>query len=174
MGLELLPIREEDLRQFKRDMQEAFLLGAIEGGFPDDTGEILPEEDIDRSLSHEGALAYKAVENGELLGGAVIVIDKEKGCGHLDFLYVKHGMQGRGVGKFIWFEIEKMHPSVRVWETCTPYFEKRNLHFYINVCGFYVTEYWNSHHKDPSAPPEEYEDGDDGGMFGFRKEIRTE
>ncbi len=170
MDLKLMQITDEDLKQFKQDMQEAFLIGALEGGFPSDTEEILPEADIERSLSSAGAIAYKAVEKDKMLGGAIIVIDKEKKRGHLDFLYVKHGIQNRGIGKFIWFEIERLHTDVCVWETCTPYFEKRNLHFYVNVCGFYITEYWNSIHKDRNAPlGEDY--SDDGGMFGFRKEI---
>ncbi len=62
-----------------------------------------------------------------------------------------------------------------MWETCTPYFEKRNLHFYINVCAFYVTEYGNKRFKNSHREfDEEYEiDGsDDGdGMFAFRKEV---
>jgi hypothetical protein len=30
---------------------------------------------------------------------------------------------------------------VRVWETMTPYFEKRNIHFYVNKCGFHIVEF---------------------------------
>ncbi len=176
MNLTLIPITDADLTQYKKDMQEAFLFGAIEGGYPEDTDEILPEADIDRSLSAKGEVAYKAMQDGEMVGGAIIVIDKKKHCGHLDFLYVKHGIQSKGIGKFIWFEIEKLHPEIRVWETCTPYFEKRNLHFYVNVCRFHVVDYWNERHPDPNDPyahTEHNEDeyGDDGGMFGFRKEV---
>ena len=43
----------------------------------------------------------------------------------------------------MWDEIEKMHPYTKVWETCTPYFEKRNIHFYVNKCGFHIVEFWN-------------------------------
>ncbi len=170
--MELLPITKEAMPQWKADMQEAFRLGAIEGGFPEDVGEILPEADIDRSLAAKGAIAYQAVEDGQILGGAIIVLDEENHSGHLDLLYVRHGVQSRGIGKFIWFAIEQRHPNIRVWETCTPYFEKRNLHFYVNVCRFHVVDFWNSRHKDPHTPfdwPEEEEDDD--GMFGFRKEL---
>ncbi len=38
-----------------------------------------------------GAIAYKAVVDGELLGGALVVINGDHG--HLDFLYVKSGTQ---------------------------------------------------------------------------------
>ncbi len=171
MSLKLQILEKEDIKQFKRDMQKAFQMGAIEGGFPDDC-EILPEEDINRSLNNEKAVCYKAVENGEMVGGAIIVIDAEKNEGHLDFLYVKHGIQSKGIGKFIWFEIEKLHPEIKLWKTCTPYFEKRNIHFYVNVCGFYIVEFFNKYHKDPNEP--EMPDAPDGyfdGMFEFSKEI---
>lgn len=67
-------------------------------------------------------------------------------------------------------EIEKLHPETKVWETCTPYFDKRNIHFYINCCGFHAVEFYNKHHPDPNFP----EDADDemfDGMFRFQKRM---
>ncbi|MDD7750451.1 MAG: GNAT family N-acetyltransferase, partial [bacterium] len=29
------------------------------------------------------------------------------------------------------------------------YFEKRNIHFYVNKCGFYIVEFYNPHHPEP-------------------------
>ena len=175
MNLNFLPITPDDLAQYKRDMQEAFQFGAIEGGFPDE-GEILPEKDIDRSLNKKGAAAYKAVLDGKIVGGAIVVIDEEKGEGELDFLYVKHGVQSKGIGKFMWYEIERIYPEIKVWKTCTPYFELRNIHFYVNVCKFHIVEFFNERHKDPNqeeynletTAPEGYFDG----MFEFEKVIK--
>ena len=110
-------------------MQEAFQKGA-ESEFENLDFEILPEEDINKSLETKGAIAYKAVMNNEIVGGA-IVIDELTQYNHLDFLYVKYGIQGKGIGKFIWSEIEKKHPNTKVWETVTPYFEKKK---YIFLC----------------------------------------
>lgn len=63
------------------------------------------------------------------------------------------------------------YPDTKVWETCTPYFETRNIHFYVNKCGFHIVEFFNSHHPDPHDPEtggeEAYEAG--GGMFRFEK-----
>ncbi len=179
MSLTLLPVTDADLVSYKKDMQEAFQWGAVEGGYPLEGDEvILPEEDIDRSLGKKNAIAYKAVQDGVMVGGAIVVLDAGKHSGYLDFLYVKHGLQSRGIGKFIWFAMEERHPEIHVWETCTPYFEKRNLHFYINVCGFHVTEFWNEHHRDHRYDPVEPDTCgeadtpmDDDGMFGFRKEV---
>lgn len=164
MDFKLLPVTDEDMAQFKRDMQEAFQNGAAEElAEPDD--EVLPEKDIDESLSKKSAAAYKAVEDGKMVGGAIVVIDAEKQHNHLDFLYVKCGVQSKGIGRKIWNEIERLYPDTRVWETCTPYFEKRNLHFYINRLGFHAVEFYNPRHKDPHIPDDMV-----GGDYFFRFE----
>lgn len=57
-------------------------------------------------------------------------------------------------------------------EPITPYFEKRNIHFYVNRCGFHIVEFWNKYQHGPSVPDEE--EGNwtmDDEMFVFRKEI---
>lgn len=150
-------------------MQEAF-----QRGFEEDFGKseelILPEKDVDKSLNTKGAVAYKAVIDGNMVGGAVVVIDEVTQHNHLDFLYVKYGTQSKGVGKMMWDEIEKLHPDTKVWETCTPYFEKRNIHFYVNKCGFHIVEFGNEKHPDPNIPEEFVGDGNDG-MFRFQKQM---
>ncbi len=57
-----------------------------------------------------GAIAYKAVVDGELLSGALVVINGDHG--HLDFLYVKSGTQSKGIDQMIWNAIEERHPEV--------------------------------------------------------------
>ena len=97
--LEKLNLNSDESKIFKKDMQEAFQKGA-ENEFENLEFEILPEEDINKSLETKGAIAYKAVMNNEIVGGA-IVIDELTQYNHLDFLYVKYGIQGKGIGKFI-------------------------------------------------------------------------
>ena len=36
----------------------------------------------------------------------------------------------RGIGQQVWRMIEEKYPETKVWETHTPYFEKRNIHFW--------------------------------------------
>ena len=64
--------------------------------------------------------------------------------------------------------------EIKVWECITPYFEKRNIHFYVNRCGFHIVEFWNGHHLGPAIPNAEaghwHEDDE---MFVFRK-VMTE
>ena len=169
MHFALLPLEAEDLADFKRDMQEAFRLGAA-AEFPEDDEEVLPEEDIDRSLRAKGSTAWKALVHGRMVGGAIVVVDADGKTGHLDFLYVKHGVQSRGLGQRIWQTLEEKYPEVELWETVTPYFDKRNLHFYINRCGFAAVEFYNPHHSDPHAPDAAGLDY----MFRFEKKIQRD
>ena len=72
-----------------------------------------------------------------------------------------------------WCAVEKLHPEVTVWETVTPYFEKRNIHFYVNRCGFQIVEFYNSHHPDPNDPDvsQEQDEQFPDGMFRFQKRM---
>ena len=89
--------------------------------------------------------------HGELI--PMLLLDRQrKTVGQLAFLYVKVGVQSKGIGQSIWKAIETMHPEIEVWETCTPYFDRRNIHFYINLCGFHAVEFFNEHHPDPNMP----------------------
>lgn len=164
MEFVLLPIEKEDIAIFKKDMQDAFQQGAMET-FNNLDVEILSEKDIDESLSKKDVVAYKAVLNGKISGGAIVVINEDTRHNHLDFLYVKCGIQSKGVGQKIWNEIERLYPSTKVWETFTPYFEKRNIHFYINRLGFHAVEFFNPRHKDSNIPDDMV-----GGDYFFRFE----
>ncbi len=94
---------------------------------------------------------------------------QRKTVGQLAFLYVKVGVQSKGIGQAIWRAIETMHPEIEVWETCTPYFDRRNIHFYINRCGFHAIEFFNEHHPDPNMP-EQFDQED--GLFKFEKRMK--
>lgn len=107
-------------------------------------------------------MCYKAVVDGEIAGGAIVVINETK-HNDLHFLYVKYGVQTKGIGKMIWDSIEKLYPDTNVWETCTPCFEKRNIHFYVNKCGFHIVKYLRELEEEGFIG-----DGDTG-MFVFKK-----
>lgn len=104
--------------------------------------QVLPTEDIEESFNAKGAEAYIAEIGGERIGGAVIVIDDKTGYNSLHLLYVKSSAQNAGNGFKIWKAIEELHPETRIWETHTPYYDKRNIHFYVNRCGFKIVEFF--------------------------------
>ena len=163
--MQIIPLRKKDRSLFKRDMQEAFQKGT-EKYFGSMEKIVLPESDIEKSLNTKGATAYEAVMNNEIVGGAIVSIVAKKRFS-LDLLYVKHGAQSKGIGKAIWEELENLYPEAEVWETITPYFEKRNIHFYINQCGFHAVEFFNPHHPASDIPDDMV-----GGDYFFRFEKR--
>ena len=170
MKFELISIPKTEIQQFKTDIQEAFQLG-FEDHFGKTDRTVLPEKDIDKSLNAKGAAAYKAVAGGEFVGGAVVVIDDKTQHNHLDLLYVKRGCQSKGIGHRIWTELERLYPETIEWETCTPYFDRRNVHFYVNVCGFQIVEFFNEKHPMPDEPDDFIGDGNEG-MFLFKKKMK--
>ena len=97
--------------------------------------------DIEESFNAEGAEIYIAEIDGERVGGAVIVVNEKTGYNSLHLLYVKSGSQNAGNGFAIWKSIENLHPETKIWETHTPYYDKRNIHFYIIAV---VSRLWNS------------------------------
>lgn len=141
-------ITVEDKNTFVSEIQEAFQDSYVsEFGKYEKT--ILPIEDIEESFNTKGSEAYIAEIDGERVGGTIVVIDDTTGYNSLHLLYVKSDAQNTGNGFKIWKAIEELHPETRIWETHTPYCDKRNIHFYVNRCGFKIVEFFNPKHKDP-------------------------
>ena len=173
--IELRPLAPDDREQFILDNQEAFNYGALEEfGLRDDhfeeEGEIISRKTIEASI--DGGDAYRIIQDGLPVGGVVIKVDGERG--DLDLLFVSPKAHSKGIGYAAWCAVEQLHPEVTVWETVTPYFEKRNIHFYVNRCGFHIVEFFNSHHPDPNDPDrtEELDEQFPDGMFRFEKRMR--
>lgn len=173
-GITLVSLTPADREQFITDNQEAFYYGALEEfGRRDDhfeeEGEIISRETIEKSI--DDGEAYRIMQGGRSVGGAVIKINGEHG--DLDLLFVSPKAHSKGIGYAAWCAVEKLHPEVKVWETVTPYFEKRNIHFYVNRCGFHIVEFYNSHHPDPNDPDtgDETDEQFPDGMFRFEKKI---
>ena len=154
----------------EREQSQACLNYAEREGIRRSQWQVLPDKDFYQSLEAEGAEAYEAIDvDGQRVGGAIIAIDEENHRGELSFLYVKVGVQSKGIGQTIWKAIEALHPEIEVWETCTPYFNRRNIHFYINRLGFHAVEFFNEHHPDPHMP-EQFDQED--GLFKFEKRMK--
>ncbi len=177
-NITLTPLTEEDREQFILDNQRAFRYGAMEEfGMRDnhceEDGEIISRKTIENSI--DNGVAYRIREDGRIVGGLVLTIDEETQHNHLDLLFVTPAVHSKGVGTAAWKEVERLYPKTAVWETCTPSFETRNIHFYVNKCGFHIVEFFNRHHPDPHDPEtgeeNSYEGEDPGGMFRFEKRM---
>lgn len=166
--MKLIKLRDEDINEFKKLMISAFQYG-YESFCGKCKEQILPEKDIDDDLNKKDTFAYEMIDNNEIVGGAIVSINEETNHNYLDFLFVKVGVQGKGIGKKIWDEIEKFYPNTTIWATCTPYFDKRNIHFYVNKLKFKIVEYSNKPEDNEEDQSEMF--FDDGGMFEFEKEM---
>ncbi len=173
----LIPLASGDLARFTLGVQRAFKAAAVAalGDFDD---EVVPPEDVERSANGPGARAFWIVRDGAEIGGAIVAVDAEKRRGSLDFLFVDGARQGEGAGFDAWRAIEAAFPRVELWETHTPEFDKRNVHFYVNKCGFHIVEYFHSGHCDPNDPEifgdDEPEIFKDCGFFRFEKRMNVE
>lgn len=170
--IRLVSLRPDDREQFILDNQEAFNYGALEEfGLRDDHleegGQIISRKTIEQSI--DNGTAYRIMRGDEKVGGAVVKVDGNHG--ELELLFTSPKVHSKGIGYAAWCEIENLYPEVEVWETVTPYFETRNIHFYVNRCGFHIVEFFNKYHPEPNEPDDKDGDieNDMDGMFRFQK-----
>lgn len=173
--VKLIPMEEADRNQFILDNQEAFRYGALEEfGVRDehfeDGEEIISRQTIEECMDRKGAEIYRIVLQEEKVGGVILQINAETKHNELMIFFVIPAGHSKGIGQAAWKAIEQLHPETKVWETYTPYFEKRNIHFYVNRCGFHIVEFFHPKHPDPNSPEEfSEEDAENGEMFRFEK-----
>ena len=166
--VELVPVGYKDLDDFVKRLQKAFTY-ATRSDFPDFLGNIPPQRDVDEALDGENAEALSIVHEGKAIGGAVITGGEVRKT--LEFLFIDPDKQNLRLGQAAWQAIEARYPETQIWELVTAYHEKRNIHFYVNRCGFHIVEYFNKYHEDPEFSTEDAGDypGSDEGLFRFVK-----
>lgn len=171
MSIRLKTLRKEDEEQFIKDNQYAFKYGAeqyfslseMEEQY-EEPGEIISKKTIYDSIHRKGSITYHIMDDGKKVGGIIVNIDDDKG--DLEIFFVNPSCHSKGIGQVAWKEIEKIHSKVKVWETVTPCFEKRNIHFYVNKLGFHIVAYYNKHYPEPNCPEDMWE------MYKFQKVIK--
>ena len=172
----LVPLTADDREQFILDNQWSFKFGALEefGKRDDhinDDGEIISRKTIERCIDDPSNETYRIVLDGQKVGGVILKIDKETNHNHLEILFVSPEAHSKGIGYGAWRAIEKLYPETKVWETCTPYFDKRNIHFYVNKCGFQIDQFWCEYFQPKHEIPDSDQIPDEGPdeMFRFIK-----
>lgn len=143
-NLEFRPINEEDVEYLTEIMTRAFdddtrqFLGVEKGG-PEgyDTGEF-----IKRWALNSPTQSFKVLLDAKVIG-AVIVWINANNENFLGNLFVDPLIQNQGIGLKIWRYIEHKYPDTKKWVTETPGYSKRNHNFYVNKCGFKITEIRN-------------------------------
>ena len=155
---------------FIKDLQRAFR-GGFEAEFGTQNEEIISKSEIEDSLNKKGAQGLCVMQNGQNVGGAVVCIDEVAQENDLELFFIKQNAQSKGIGFQAWQLIEQKYPHTKLWRTITPYFEKRNIHFYVNRCGFKIIEFFNPRHKDPNMP-DMWGKEDMDYAFAFEKQMR--
>ena len=176
----LVPLVKEDREQFILDNQWAFKHGALmEFGKRDDhideDGEIISRKTIERCIDAPDSETYRIQYNGKSVGGVILKINKATHHNELEILFVSPEEHTKGIGYGAWKAVEALHPETLVWETCTPYFEKRNIHFYVNKCGFQIDQFWCEHFTPTQKMPDDKEHDPNEGpdeMFHFVKVMK--
>jgi hypothetical protein len=150
--ISLVKVDAIDIGDFKKELQDAFSIAVKEefDNLPD--GPIPSDDDLDHSINAKGAVALRIMCDGRKVGGAVVSINEETHRNTLDLFFLKVGEGERGLGHKAWLALEHRYPKTVAWRTHTPYFEKRNIHFYVNKCGFKIIEFFNDRHTDPNHP----------------------
>lgn len=169
----LIVAKEEDYPLFKEELKAAFIQGFVQY-FGEDKEPFIPEDDdVEESLNSPNADPYLIVWQGQKIGGIIVKSNKETQRNSVDLFYMNNSVQGKGIGLAAWQAVEEQYPETKVWELYTPYYEKRNLHFYINKCGFQIVEFYHKGNPmtklgegEESQLEEEYE------FFRFEKVMK--
>lgn len=148
----LKELRKEDLQDFIKDMQQAFSL-AVKEKFGND--EQIPQEiEIKTAYEAKNTKSYSIFNKNEKVGGIMVSINEKTNNNSLDFFFISPKYHNCGFGISAWQQIENKFPDTKVWQTVTPYFEQRNIYFYVNKCGFHVVEVF----KEKDMNKDMYED----------------
>ena len=174
LNITLSPLEPSDREQFIKDAQESFKYGATEefgmrDNHFDKEGQTISTKNIVESLDKKNAVNYRIILDNKVVGGIILNIDKEKKTGELDILFVNSKEHSKGKGTSTWMTVEKMYPEIELWITHTPYFEKRNIHFYINRLGFHAVEFIHNRNR-PKKSDDEFRGPED--FFKFEKRIK--
>lgn len=126
----------------------------------------VPKKEDIRISFEKGLEIQKIYFNDELVGGIVLNINEDTNINEIELLFISPTNLNKGLGSKVWKEIENNYPNTKIWRLGTPPFQKRNIHFYINKCGFKIVEYFNKWH------PMNDEEMDEDGLFIFEKVMK--
>lgn len=150
-------MNSDNFDEAKRIMEETFTASISD--LPEDFGVAHDDGDIpsiDGILEKPEATPLVFYQGERMIGGAVVIInDNNKNV--LELLFIDLNSLDKGIGYKAWLEIEKKYPETKTWTTITPPCLMRNVHFYVNKCGFKIIRI-----DDPKSPD---------AMFVFQKDM---
>lgn len=146
-NIDFVPVGKCAFDDFAKEVVAVFSIAVVEYFGNADGRNAVPFDEVEKSLHKTGVEVYDLFCQETKVGGVVLHIDAATQRNTMELFYICPEFHGRGLGETVWKAIEQRYPETRVWELVTPYFEKRNIHFYVNKCGFHIVEFFNSHHK---------------------------
>lgn len=175
--IQLQPITADIRETLKKELQAAFMKGlkdcfnGVEN--PMEMGIVPSEEDYKHALYGDDVVIRQLMLDGKRIGGVVLKIDEDTQRNEVEFFYICEEAHGQGLGTRAWQAIEKAFPHTKVWELYTPYFEKRNIHFYVNKCGFHIVEFQHKGNPGPNVDPHKPTPDEEYEFFRFEKVMPT-
>ena len=148
MNIIFKKVEKNEYDAFRKDVKHIFSIAVVEKSGQNDDEEVICDEEINESLYNPNAQVYYAYVDEKKVGGVALEIDDTTHHNSVEILYVYPDCHSKGIGYAIWRAIEEKYPETKVWELVTPYFEKRNINFYVNKCGFKIVEFFNEYHDN--------------------------
>ena len=108
-------------------------------------------EEIEELYTSKETQTYFINFKGNNIGGVIIKINNETQENFLELFYISEEYHNQNLGFITWKAIEKKYPSTTVWRTITPYFEERNIYFYVNKCGFHIVKFVKLNNEKDSS-----------------------
>jgi len=155
-GITVVPMTIENFDEAKSRMEKSFattMEDLPKNGGAEDHAIELPSIDGVLEKVEETPLCF--YQDGKIVGGAVLILNDDNN-NVLLLLFIDSKNLDKGIGYKAWLEIEKRYPQTKTWTTETPPCLMRNIHFYVNKCGFHIIRV-----KDPKKEEE--------AMFVFQK-----
>ena len=173
MDIRLRKMEVEEADWFLRKMKSSFEQGVLDRFGDVSAAPVPPEKEVKTSFADGCCDVFILLADGTPAGGTIIKRE-EKGKYSLDLLFIFKAWQNQKIGFAAWQAIEAHYPDAALWETCTPYFDRRNIHFYLNKCGFCITEFFNTFHRDEKDLTDQFRDAGMSGFFRFEKRMPSQ
>lgn len=168
MKIRLKKITSAEVELFRSEMKMAFEQGVIDRFGMPDAAPIPPENEVDEAMGSPCCDVFIIAADGVPAGGTIIRRG-ENNRYSLDLLFIFKEFLNKKIGSAAWQAIEEHYPDAELWETHTPYFERRNIHFYLHKCGFKIVEFFSEFHREEHDLTEEFKDVKTSGFFRFEK-----
>ena len=171
MNIDLKSVPEEELSRFREKMRESFEQGVLDHFGKKDSAPIPSGDEVREAFEKENMDIFWILLEGTPCGGAIIQQGENQRYS-LDIFFIFREFLNRKIGFDAWQKIESNYPNAELWETHTPYFERRNIHFYVNKCRFQIVEFFCESHREETDLQEEFTDRNSSGFFRFEKRMK--